>query len=260
MKHSEEEDRAYEASTRVCRSVPSSTNPRPRPSRTSSPTTIHSVGYCAKPFKWCTVELDGVCLPLLLDTAASRSLFSESTVRQLFPRQSITAGAEELYGYSHAKIGMVGTCAFSVRYGSRFLLAFTFQVFRHGANLLGFDLFCALGFSIMDNTGTAILTVRQHSAAGLGSLNTFNHQPLIDPTLSPVHLYAAFPCPYVTMSRPSCRSCWTLASLRGLMLHPGSPTWWWQERSRAACTPVSTFDSQTKQLFLTNAYNEGAVR
>ncbi|KAI3360335.1 hypothetical protein L3Q82_014649 [Scortum barcoo] len=157
------------------------------------PTTIHSVGSCAKPFKWCTVEVDGVCLPLLLDTAASRSLLSESTVRRLFPQQLIKAGAEELYGYGHTRIGMVGTCTFSVRYGYRFLPAFTFQVSRHGANLLGFDLFCALGFSITDNTGTAILTVttpwqqRWPSLfTGLGCLTAFNHQPLIDSTVSPV--------------------------------------------------------------------------
>ncbi|KAI3358905.1 hypothetical protein L3Q82_015296 [Scortum barcoo] len=115
-------------------------------------------------------------------------------LREKPPRwRLITAGAEELYGYGHAKIGMVGTCTFSVSYGSRFLLAFTFELSRHGANLLGFDLFCALGFSITDNTGTAILTVTtpwQHRWPslffGLGCLNTVNHQPLIDPTVSPV--------------------------------------------------------------------------
>ncbi|KAI3364020.1 hypothetical protein L3Q82_010785, partial [Scortum barcoo] len=158
--------------------------------RSPSPALAHDE---LEPFKWCTVEVDGVCLPLLLDTAASRSLLSESTVRRLFPRQLIKAGAEELYGYGHTRIGMVGTCTFSVRYGSRFLPAFTFQVSRHGANLLGFDLFCALGFSITDNTGTAILTVttpwqqRWPSLfTGLGCLTAFNHQPLIDSTVSPV--------------------------------------------------------------------------
>ncbi|MEQ2186749.1 hypothetical protein GOODEAATRI_031776 [Goodea atripinnis] len=83
------------------------------------------------------VELGAVCLPLLLDTAASRSLLNESSVRQLFPRQHIEAGAGTLYSYGHAKIGMVGTVTFSVCYGSRTLPAFTFQVtLLPGTNLL----------------------------------------------------------------------------------------------------------------------------
>lgn len=151
------------------------------------------MGSNNRPFKWCTVELDGVNLSLLLDTAASRSLLNESTVRRLFPRLAIKAGAEDLYGYGHTKIGMVGTATFSVRYGSKTLPAFTFQVSRQGANLLGFDLFCALGFSITDNLGATILTVatpwlhRWPSLfAGLGCLTAFNHQPLIDPAVASV--------------------------------------------------------------------------
>ncbi|XP_028299780.1 uncharacterized protein LOC114461693 [Gouania willdenowi] len=144
---------------KVCRSAPAPTRTQRHSSRPSSPTTIHSVGANNRPFTWCTVELDNVCLPLLLDTAASRSLLSESTVRRLFPRHTIKAGAEELYGYGHTKINMLGTATFSVRYGSRTLPAFTFQVSRHGANLLGFDLFCALGFAITDNLGAAILAM-----------------------------------------------------------------------------------------------------
>lgn len=105
----------------------------------------------------------------------------------------IRADAEELYGYGHAKIGMVGTATFSVCYGSKTLPAFSFHVSRHGANLLGFDLFCAQGFSVTDNMGATILTVStpwQHGwpslFAGLGCLSAFNHQPLVDQAVHPV--------------------------------------------------------------------------
>ncbi|XP_024908972.1 uncharacterized protein LOC112486473 [Cynoglossus semilaevis] len=91
--------------SRVCPSAPLSTSSSQRSSN-SSPTTIHSVGSCAKPFKWCTVELDGICLPLLLDTAASRSPLSESTILHLFPSHAIRPDAEKLYGYGHTNIGM----------------------------------------------------------------------------------------------------------------------------------------------------------
>lgn len=50
------------------------------------------------------------------------------------------------------KLAWWATATFSVHYGSRALLAFTFQVSCR-ANLLGFDLFYTLGFSITDNTG-----------------------------------------------------------------------------------------------------------
>lgn len=59
--------------SKVCHSAPANIRPQ---RRASSPTTIHSVGSYATPFKRCTVELDGVCLPLLLDTAASKSLLN----------------------------------------------------------------------------------------------------------------------------------------------------------------------------------------
>ena len=113
--------------SKVCRSAPAPVNPRSHSSIASNPTTIHSVDSSTKPFKWCTVELDGVSLSLLLDTAASRSLLNEATVRRLFPRLMIKPGADDLYGYGHVRIGMVGTATFAVRYGSR----------THGANLLG---------------------------------------------------------------------------------------------------------------------------
>ncbi|KAF3849697.1 hypothetical protein F7725_019416 [Dissostichus mawsoni] len=141
----------------------------------------------------CTVELDGVCLPLLLDTGASKSLLNVSTVRRLFPLRTLTADAEDLYGYGHSKIGMAGTITFAVRYGTKALPAFTFQVSHQGANLMGFDLFCELGFTLVDNSGAAILSVGSpwHQRwpalfSGLGCLTAFDHQPLLKPEVHPV--------------------------------------------------------------------------
>lgn len=104
----------YSVTLRSCLRKPLDRSPRQ-----PSPMTTHSVGSSTKPFTWCIVELDGVWLPLLLDTAASRSLLNVSTVRWLFPRQVIRADAEEKNGYRHAKIGMVGTTIFSARSAPR---------------------------------------------------------------------------------------------------------------------------------------------
>ncbi|KAF3854231.1 hypothetical protein F7725_022286 [Dissostichus mawsoni] len=134
-----------------------------------------------------------VCLPLLLDTGASKSLLNVSTVRRLFPLRTLTADAEDLYGYGHSKIGMAGTITFAVRYGTKALPAFTFQVSHQGANLMGFDLFCELGFTLVDNSGAAILSVGSpwHQRwpalfSGLGCLTAFDHQPLLKPEVHPV--------------------------------------------------------------------------
>lgn len=178
---------------RVCRSVPSTDSPLPRTPGPHTPTTIHSVAANSRPLKCCTVELDGVCLPLLLDTGASKSLLNVSTVRRLFPLRALTADAVDLYGYGHSKIGMVGTITCAVRYGTKALPAFTFQVSRQGANLMGFDLFCKLGFTLVDYSGAAILSVGSpwHQRwpalfSGLGCLTAFNHQPLLKPEVRPV--------------------------------------------------------------------------
>lgn len=88
----------------------------------------------------------------------------------------IRTSAEELYSYGHTKIDMVDTVTFSVPYSSRVLP----ELSRNGADLLGFDHFWTLGFSITDNVGFTILMVSspwQHhwpsSFMGLGCLNAF---------------------------------------------------------------------------------------
>ncbi|KAF3842944.1 hypothetical protein F7725_001793 [Dissostichus mawsoni] len=129
----------------------------------------------------------------VLLVTGGESLLNVSTVRRLFPLRTLTADAEDLYGYGHSKIGMAGTITFAVRYGTKALPAFTFQVSHQGANLMGFDLFCELGFTLVDNSGAAILSVGSpwHQRwpalfSGLGCLTAFDHQPLLKPEVHPV--------------------------------------------------------------------------
>lgn len=58
---------------------------------------------------------------------------------------------------------------------------------------MGLDLFMALGFSLIDTGGAAIMTVaagphQKWSSLfeGLGCLSAFAHQPLIDSSVTPV--------------------------------------------------------------------------
>ncbi len=71
--------------------------------------------------------------------------------------------------------------------------SFTFHVARRGANLMGLDLFSALGFSLVDTKGCAILTISTpwqqkwpSLFEGLGCLTAFAHQPLLNPAIKPV--------------------------------------------------------------------------
>lgn len=71
--------------------------------------------------------------------------------------------------------------------------SFTFHVARRGAKLMGLDLFSALGFSLVDMKGAAILTVSTpwqqkwpSLFEGLGCLIAFAHQPLLNHAIKPV--------------------------------------------------------------------------
>ncbi|KAJ8353420.1 hypothetical protein SKAU_G00209870 [Synaphobranchus kaupii] len=180
---------------RVCHSAPA-TSPRPASGQSTSPTTIHSihsVRATPMPFKMCTVELDAVRVPFLLDTGAAVSLLNLSTIQRVFPQVTLTTPSAVLCGYGNARIELVGALSVAVRYGARTLPSFTFHVSRHGADLMGTDLFSALGFTLLDGAGAAILQVsspwRQQWPtlfSGLGCLSAFNHQPLLNPDVRPV--------------------------------------------------------------------------
>ena len=43
--------------------------------------------------------------------------------------------------------------------GTKHLTVFSFHINRHSANVLGFDLFVGLGFSLMDASGSAVRQV-----------------------------------------------------------------------------------------------------
>ncbi len=70
---------------------------------------------------------------------------------------------------------------------------FPFYITKHGANILGLDLFLSLDFSLHDNNGATILQVdspwqTQFPAlfSGLGCLSAFSHKPLLNPDVPPV--------------------------------------------------------------------------
>ncbi len=136
----------------VCRST--------APVSAQAPTIIHNVYSAPVSFKACSVRLNDVCIPLLLDTGASVSLLNMQTYNTFFGALPLAAPSASLCGYGDSKIDLVGSLQVTVGYGNKMVSSFTFHVARRGANLMGLDLFSALGFSLVDTKGAAILTAK----------------------------------------------------------------------------------------------------
>ncbi|KAL0166469.1 hypothetical protein M9458_038313, partial [Cirrhinus mrigala] len=174
----------------VCRSA--SNRPQPRTNQ-SSPAIIHNVTSGLVPFKSCTVMLNDMCIPLLLDTGASVSLLNVNTYNQFFSELPLATPSTALCGYGESTIELLGSLSLTIVYGKRTLPSFVFHVAHKGANLMGLDLFSVLGFALVDTEGAAVLTVpapwqQQWPTLfkGLGCLSSFMHQPLIDYSITPV--------------------------------------------------------------------------
>lgn len=85
--------------------------------------------------------------PLLLDTGASVSLLNVATYSQLFSSLPLS-GPLRLWC---SKIHLVGSLL--VHYGTKTLPGFGFHVAHREVDLMGLDLFFALGFSLVDIGG-----------------------------------------------------------------------------------------------------------
>ncbi|KAK0152341.1 hypothetical protein N1851_006252 [Merluccius polli] len=166
---------------KVCRSAPA---------RASQPPTtiIHNVSSGRAPFKTCSLMIGDVTLPLLLDTGATVSLLNLTTYTQFFSREPLGQPTTTLRGYANSKIDIVGSLQLPVKYGEKTLPLFRFNIARHGTNLLGLDLFNSLGFTLLDTAGSEIHTVAipwqqqwPMLFSGVGCLDVFAHQPLLDP-------------------------------------------------------------------------------
>ena len=94
----------------------------------------------AVPFKSCSVYLNDVCSRLLLDTGAGWSLLNMDTYTKFFSSTPLAAPSTALYGYGGSGIDLVGSIQLSVRYGTKTVPGFVFQVARRGANLMGLEI------------------------------------------------------------------------------------------------------------------------
>uniref|UniRef100_A0A674DZP4 Gypsy retrotransposon integrase-like protein 1 n=1 Tax=Salmo trutta TaxID=8032 RepID=A0A674DZP4_SALTR len=187
----------YNHFAKVCRSAPATSSTQHRPLVSSHSqherTEIRTVSTNHVSFRTCTVQLGEVGLPLLLDTGAAVSLLNLATYYKFFSHLPLQQPSTALCGYGRSKIDIVGTLQVPVHYGTKHLPSFTFHVAKRGANLLGLDLFTGLGFTLRDDSGSAIhqvtCTWQQNWPTlfdGLGCLTAFTHRPLVNPEVTPV--------------------------------------------------------------------------
>ncbi|KAJ8356463.1 hypothetical protein SKAU_G00192570 [Synaphobranchus kaupii] len=111
-------------------------------------------------------------------------LMNSSTYYRFFSHLPLEQPATALCGYDSSRLDILGVLRVPVHYSSKHLPSFPFHIARQGANLLGLDLFTGLGFTLRDDSGSAIhvdSTWRQKWPAlfhGLGCLTAFTHRPL----------------------------------------------------------------------------------
>ncbi len=94
----------------------------------------------------CTVNGENVCL--VCDTGARVSILNESTVTRLQLTVIRPDVDVSLKTYTGAVVNTLGVVRAAVQCSSRHVANFTFVVVKTGANIMGLDLFEALGYSI----------------------------------------------------------------------------------------------------------------
>ena len=150
-------------------------------------------------FKFIECRIAGRNISLLLDLGAKVSILHKSFVFGLRPREIIRPSSIRLKTYTGTPVPTIGVVQLPVQQGTTAVDSFPFHVVHNGRNIMGIDLFNALGYKITSSTGDAINSLesgnRYHLLAkypellntdSKKKLNYFFHKPNIDPNIPPV--------------------------------------------------------------------------
>ncbi len=154
---------------------------------------INTVQTSQPSFKLCTCHVGTALIPLLVDTGAKVSILNKCTYDRFFSHVPLEAAAKPLLGYGHFPISTLGVARLPVRYDQQCAPAAKFCITRKGANIMGLDLFLALGFTVSDARGLHVLQVAASWPDrypllfnGLGRMTGFVHQPSVDLSVRPI--------------------------------------------------------------------------
>ena len=101
---------------------------------------------------------------MLVDSGAKVSLLNSKFINRLRQRPHLTQSPVQLTTYTGSPVDVLGIVNLNASFQKRRVQRFPFQVVRNGNNLMGIDLFDALGFSINTPDTHEILAIQQRPA------------------------------------------------------------------------------------------------
>eukprot|EP00118_Oscarella_pearsei_P020264 m.218920 g.218920 ORF g.218920 m.218920 type:complete len:1393 (+) comp39915_c0_seq7:688-4866(+) len=163
------------------------------------------------PFKVCECLVGGKRLPLVMDLGAKVSVINMNTFRKMWPGASLVPSSVQLRNYGGSSIPVEGTATLSVNCDDTSVKDFPFVVTPVGADVMGVDLFDALGFRVVRDVRLKAPTSSEPPApvfsvgegpsdenrrvwrqrypnvfSGIGEVDGFEHEPLVDGSVKPV--------------------------------------------------------------------------
>ena len=156
-------------------------------------------------YRQCVCELAGVSLSLVIDLGAKVSVLSKRSYDRWFSWSKLEPANRKLVGYAGSPIKVLGKAKLPVRYRRCQLAEFPFYITDKGTDILGLDLFDALGFQICwdpeelgSHSVQAVDLLNDGVTkggwsrrwprvfSGLGKANHFVHCPLVNTTVPPI--------------------------------------------------------------------------
>ncbi|XP_070537506.1 uncharacterized protein [Ptychodera flava] len=129
-------------------------------------------------FKSCATTINGVSLSLMIDLGAKVSIMNEKLYQQHFRHVPLTATNQVLTSYTGDTIPVIGIAKLTVQYEEQRVDNFPFYITRQGSNLMGINLFNALGFQIsrhgipVNSIGSKVKDKFPQLFTGLGKISS----------------------------------------------------------------------------------------
>ena len=113
--------------------------------------------------KYVRCSVAGHLTNMLVDSGAKLSLLNIGFFNSLQQTPNLSKRDLKLSPYTGSSVSVLGTNRLRVNYESQEIQQFPFHLVRRGGNLIGFDLFHALGFNIGTPDSSALAIIAQEN-------------------------------------------------------------------------------------------------
>ena len=185
------------------RREPSSPQPRFRKSSYSRIKVISAISKQANgSLKYITCRIAYKPVNLLVDSGAKVSLLNVSFLNTLRYQPQLYPSTVKLTTYTGSPVQVLGEVRLRVNHNSTELSSFPFQVVKHGGNLMGIDLFDALGLRITESDSDRTIATLSFPKNATNPIlakypnitkitagkivKRFVHEPTINPQVQPI--------------------------------------------------------------------------